>query len=158
MFWVRIFISTEIFTGIYRSIRWLTYPLPPPCLSAHNVYFQFLVLSEPSRLHKNIWDFFLSFFSLPFRATPAAHGSSQARGWRGAVAASLCHSHSNSDLSVSATYTTAHGNAGSLTRWAGTRDWTCLLVNTRWVLNLLSRNRNSQSLGFLHKLRYKRTR
>ena len=34
-------------------------------------------------------------FSLLFRATPVANGSSQARGWIGATAASLCHSHSN---------------------------------------------------------------
>ena len=30
-----------------------------------------------------------------FRATPAAYGSSQARGWIGAVAARLRHRHSN---------------------------------------------------------------
>ena len=30
-----------------------------------------------------------------FRAAPVAYGSSQARGQTGAVAASLCHSHSN---------------------------------------------------------------
>ena len=34
--------------------------------------------------------------SFIFRATPAAYGSSQARGRIGAVAASLHHSHSNS--------------------------------------------------------------
>ena len=37
-----------------------------------------------------------------------AHGSSQARGQIGAVAAGLFHRHSN-------VYTAAHGNAGSLT-------------------------------------------
>ena len=36
---------------------------------------------------------FLPFFF--FKATPAAYGSSQATGLIGAVAASLCHSHSN---------------------------------------------------------------
>ena len=44
-----------------------------------------------------------SFFFLLFRATPTAYGSSQARGRIGAVAAGLCHSHSNT---------------GSLTHWA----------------------------------------
>ena len=34
------------------------------------------------------------FFPL-FMAAPAAYGSSQARGWIGAAAAGLCHSHSN---------------------------------------------------------------
>ena len=35
------------------------------------------------------------FFSSLFRATPVVYGSSQARGWIGAAAASLHHSHSN---------------------------------------------------------------
>jgi len=37
----------------------------------------------------------LFFFFFLFRATPLAYGSSQARGWIGAAAASLCHKHSN---------------------------------------------------------------
>ena len=42
--------------------------------------------------------FFLSFFLFffgRFKATPTAYGGSWARGRIGAVAASLCHSHSN---------------------------------------------------------------
>ena len=35
------------------------------------------------------------FLFLPFRTTPMAYGRSQARGWIGAVASGLCHSHSN---------------------------------------------------------------
>jgi len=45
-------------------------------------------------------------------APPTAYGGSQARGPMGAVAAGLRQSHSNVG---SSTYTTAHGNAGSLT-------------------------------------------
>ena len=41
---------------------------------------------------------------------------------------------------MSATYTTAHGNAGSLT---------CILKDTSWVRNLLSHNRNSWFLFFV---------
>ena len=37
----------------------------------------------------------LFYFICLFRAAPAAHGGFQARGPIGAVAASLCHSHSN---------------------------------------------------------------
>ena len=37
---------------------------------------------------------FLFYFCI-FRATPRAYGGSQARGWIDAVAAGLCHSHSN---------------------------------------------------------------
>ena len=55
------------------------------------------------------------FFGLS-KATPAAYGGSQARAWIGAVAAGLYHSHSS--RTPSATYTTAHSNAGCLTHWA----------------------------------------
>ena len=51
--------------------------------------------------------------NLLFRAVPAAYGDSQARGGIGATAAGLRHSHSNAKSVRSATYTTAHGNAGS---------------------------------------------
>ena len=55
------------------------------------------------------------FFSLLFRASPAACGSSQARGGIRAAGASLCHSHSNAGSTLFAAYTPAQGNAGSLT-------------------------------------------
>ena len=42
----------------------------------------------------NILNFILFYFLL-FRANPVTYGSSQARGWIGATAASLYHSHSN---------------------------------------------------------------
>ena len=49
-------------------------------------------------------------------AAPVAYGGSQARGRIGAVATGLHQSHSKRGIqAVSATYTTAHGNAGSLT-------------------------------------------
>ena len=54
---------------------------------------------------------FFFFFLLFFRAALAAYGGSQAKGPIGAVGAGLHQSHS----CVAATYTTAHGNAGSLT-------------------------------------------
>ena len=44
-----------------------------------------------------VWHcFFFPFSLLRFRATPSAYGSSQARGWIGATAASVHHSHSSS--------------------------------------------------------------
>ena len=58
----------------------------------------------------------LSFFCL-FRAASATCGGSQSKGLIGAVAASLCHSHSNAGSEPRLLPTpTAHGNAGSLTR------------------------------------------
>ena len=56
-------------------------------------------------------------FSL-FRVASMAYRGSQARGLIRATAASLHHSHSNGRSQIQAasvTYTTAHGNAGSLT-------------------------------------------
>ena len=55
---------------------------------------------------------------LLFRATPTSYGSSQATGWIRATAAGLHYNHSHA---ASATYTTAHGKAGSLTHWARPR-------------------------------------
>ena len=64
------------------------------------------------------WYFFQHYYCyyfLIFRATSVAYGVPQAKGLIGAAAASLCHSHSNKGSKPSVTYTTAHGNAGSLT-------------------------------------------
>ena len=58
--------------------------------------------------------FFLVFLAISW-ATPAVYGDSQDRGPNGAVAASLHQSHSNAGSEPSVTYTTAHGNTGSLT-------------------------------------------
>ena len=47
---------------------------------------------KPLKLLKELFPFFVFLF---FRATPEAHGGSQARGPFGAVATGLQHSHSN---------------------------------------------------------------
>ena len=69
-----------------------------------------------------------------FKAAPAAYGSSQAMGQIEATAASLQHSlHHCSDgriQATSVTYTTAHGNAGSLTHWTKPR----LKSASPWIL------------------------
>ena len=58
----------------------------------------------------------LLFFCL-FRATPVAYGGSQIRGRIEAVAVRLHHNQKQHRVSAtSSTYTTAHGNARSLTR------------------------------------------
>ena len=67
------------------------------------------------------WFFFGGGWS--FGATPMAYGSSQARGWITAIAADVCHSHSNAGSephlwATSVSHTTAHGNTGSYTHWA----------------------------------------
>ena len=63
-----------------------------------------------------LWVFsFLNFLfvCLLFRVALMAYGGSQTRGWIRAVAASLCHSHSNTGSEPHL----AHGNARSLTHW-----------------------------------------
>ena len=52
------------------------------------------------------------FFSFFFKAAPAAHGSSQARGQTGAAMENLHHSHSNAKSELH--YAAACGNATSL--------------------------------------------
>ena len=47
--------------------------------------------------HHMLFRGFCSCFSLAFRDTPASYGNSQARGHIGAAAASLHHSHSNTE-------------------------------------------------------------
>ena len=49
---------------------------------------------------------------------PMAYGSSQARGWIGAITTSLCHSQQQHQFwATSVTYTKAHDNARCLTHW-----------------------------------------
>ena len=59
--------------------------------------------------------FGIFFFSVLFRAAPAAYVGSQARGQIGCVAAGLCHSHSNTR---------------SLIHWARPRIEPCVLMDT----------------------------
>ena len=69
------------------------------------------------------------------------YGSSQATGTTGAEAAGLCHSNSQIQV-VSATYTTAHGNAGSLIHGARPGMEPALMGTSR-VLNMLHHKGNS---------------
>ena len=69
---------------------------------------------------------FIYFFCL-FRAAPAAYGNSQARGRTGAIATGLHCSPSKPDPSLSVTYTTAHGTAGSFNPLSEARDGTLVL-------------------------------
>ena len=100
------------------------------------------------------WFFFFLSFCL-FRATLMACGNSQARGPIGARAAGLSHSQSNAGSgprlqptpqlqkhgiqAASATYTTVHSNAGSLTQWARpgiepTSSWMLVGFINHWAM------------------------
>ena len=79
---------------------------------------------------RSVSHFFVCLFLL-FKAAHAAYGSSQARSQISAITAGLDHSHSNSwDQAMSATYTTALGNAGSLTHSARLR----IVPKSSWIL------------------------
>ena len=86
----------------------------------------------PSFIYSINNGFYLFIYFCFFRATLVACGSSQARGRIGAVATSLHPGHSKARSEPHLlTYTTAHGNAGSLTHWVrpGIKSETlCLLV------------------------------
>ena len=66
-------------------------------------------------IHFYFYFYFFCLFAISW-AAPAAYGGSQARGLTGAVAASLKPEPQQRGIRAAfATYTTAHGNAGSLT-------------------------------------------
>ena len=83
----------------------------------HRVVFR-VTLRFKMFMYDLIYNFSTPFFFF-FRATPPAFGSSWAMGRIGAIAAGLYHSQATPDPRIqgmSATYTTAHSNAGSKPR------------------------------------------
>ena len=72
--------------------------------------------------------FFVFFFAFFFRAAPVAYGGFQARVLIGAVA--MPEPEQRGIQAMSATYITAHGNAASLTHWAGPE----VEPSTSWLL------------------------
>ena len=81
----------------------------------------------------NFFAFLIFFFFFFLRAAPMACGSSQARGWTGAIASAYTPATATQHRvqAMSATYTTTHGNAGSLSHWTRTGikpKSSCLLV------------------------------
>ena len=85
---------------------------------------------------------YATFFFL-FMAVPVAYRSSQARGRIGAAAAGLCHSHSNARSQLRLQPMWQLVATPILNPVSEARDETCILMDTRWVLNPLSHNGNS---------------
>ena len=81
----------------------------------HYLWYEYFV--EEVSYCCNAWreTLFCFLFFLFFRAVPVTYRGSQARGWIAAVAAGLHHRQQCQILAMSATYTTGHGNTGSLT-------------------------------------------
>ena len=87
----------------------------------------------------------LLLFVFFFRAIPAAHGSSQARGQVETAVAGLHHSHSNTGSKPcpqSTPQITAMSNLQPTERGQGSNR---ILMDTSWVRNLLSHGGNSLS-------------
>ena len=83
-----------------------------------------------------------------FRAAPAAHGSSQARGWIGAAGTSLHHSHSNTRSQLHPRPTPQLMTVWILNPPSKARDRNLILMDSNCVRNPLSHNRNSQDWTF----------
>ena len=84
-----------------------------------------------------LFSFFFFFFFCLFRATLAAYGGSQARGLIGG--AGLHHSHSNADTATPDPSCICDLHCSSWQQWIlnplnEARDWTRILMDTRWVL------------------------
>ena len=79
-----------------------------------------------------LWPVFVFFFS--FRAAPLAYGSSQDRGQKSSELQLLAYATATAmlDLSLICDYTTAHGNARSLTHWVRPR----INGSTVWILKI----------------------
>ena len=82
--------------------------------------------------------FFVCLFGL-FRAIPATYGNSQTRGWNWNCSCQPIPQPQQSQIRASfATHTTAQGNTGSLTHWAGTgikppSSWVLVVLLTSWA-------------------------
>ena len=86
-----------------------------------------------------------NFFFLS-RATPAAYGSSQVRGWFGAAIKAYTTARAIWDLSH-----VCDLHHSSRQHWipnplSETRDWTHIFMDTSWIFNLLNHNGNSFSI------------
>ena len=100
------FLASEVVVHLFYPLLAYASLLQPLPLVRCTVFFLYACFSS--------FSFILSFFWGLFRASPVAYGNSQAKGRIRASAAGRHHSYSNAGA-MSATYTTAHGNAGSLT-------------------------------------------
>ena len=112
--------------------------LCPPCLTQRNIFRVHPcrnVLESPSFFFKKklnelyymlvLLPSFLFIYFFLFRATPAAHGGSQARGPIGVVADGLWHGHSCADLCRACDLHPSSRQCRVLNPWSKARDRTC---------------------------------
>ena len=120
------FLPSIFFSVILSSffICFSTFPLLPFTIKQLSKLNKYQVLEVDRKQMKTLYGYdfsFSSFFFFFFCLFRVAMRHMEAKGQMGATAASLYHSHSKfRTRATSATYTTAHGTAGSLTHWART--------------------------------------
>ena len=88
--------------------------------------------------------FFFFFCFLLFRVIPAVYGSSQVRGWMKLELQLLAYTTATATPDLSHIFNLCHSSPQCwiLNPLSGARDWTCILVNTSQVCNLLNHNGN----------------
>ena len=116
---------------------------PPAYFPLHPLTF-----SRSCHHGSQVWEkvYFSFTFFLFLGAAPTTYGSSWARGWNRAVAATLLHSHSHSHSQRSKPHPDLHCSLWQcwiLNPMSEARDGTRILMDTSWVLNLLSHNESS---------------
>ena len=112
----------------------------PGCMYTLHHLPKLVILSSQLAQSPSEGCFFLVVVVLLFRAEPVAYGGSQARGWIRAVACRPTPQLQQHGMqALSATYTTAHGNAGSPTHWSrpgieSASSWMLVRFVNHWAM------------------------
>ena len=120
----RNFIYSPTVSNVWKQGRRHSYTLKD--LEKKNIFS--CILMEKNFIYLFIYVFFA--FS---RDAPVASGGSQARGWIGAVATSLCHSHRTPDPGHVWDLRPSSWQYRILNPLNKARDWTCILMGTSRV-------------------------
>ena len=115
-FWFRSIYATQLQNQHSLSAYYYLSPVLHHQLLSFWFLFRTLIKVENIRTALSPPPGLMFLFLLFFRAAPATHGGSQARGLIGAIAADIHHSHSHAR---SEPHLQSHNNAGSLTHWEG---------------------------------------
>ena len=134
----------------FTSQKFISLKYQPPGIYAS--YFPKTMLKVPKKYDVKETTFMYIHNSFFLRATSVAYGSSQASGWIEAVVA--CHGPSHSRArsephqiqAAYATYTTAHGNPGSLTHW----ERPGIEPTSSWLLVRFITAKPQQELPYIH--------
>ena len=125
-------------------MKWLAFLPHSPLESSLNSSFTLPCRTQPVHVCAHVFlivllianSFWLKGFFVwlvGFGLFRAAYGRSQARGWIGAAAAGLCHSHGNTDLSHICDLHHSSWKCRILNPLNEARDWACVFMDTSQV-------------------------